>query len=312
VALRWTALKPGGIQRAILAVNRAHDWATFRAALSEWTVPPQNFVYADVDGHIGYALGGVIPIRAQGNGRVPVGWTGEWEWTRAIPPEENPHALDPAEGWIVTANNRIVGDEFPHPLPGEWLPGYRAARIHEALGRVPRHDATSFARLHADRQSAPGRALAGLARAGRLPLAPGDEFAALARDILAAWDGLLTADSVAGLIAAILTDQLLGSRHRGVTGPLATVTGLGLRQPARSQPSSSAPARATSASSRAATPPGSRPATPRRRSWAMPGRRRSRSCARPGARSDPMALRPAPPADVAHPLGVRPPPARLA
>ncbi len=229
LALRWTALKPGGIQRAILAVNRAHNWATFRAALSEWTVPPQNFVYADVDGHIGYALGGVIPIRAQGDGRVPVpGWTGEWEWTEAIPPEENPHALDPAEGWIVTANNRIVGDEFPHPLPGEWLPGYRAARIREALGRVPRHDATSFARLHADRQSAPGRALAGLARAGRLPLAPGDEFAALARDILAAWDGLLTADSVAGLIAAILTDQLLDRAHRGVNRPLATVTGLGV------------------------------------------------------------------------------------
>lgn len=228
LALRWTALEPGGIQRAILALNRAHDWATFRAALTEWTVPPQNFVYADVDGQIGYALGGAIPRRAQGDGRVPVaGWTGEWEWTGIIPPEENPHAINPTSGYIVSANNRIVGDEYPYPLPGEWLPGYRAARIREVLLRVPHHDAASFARLHNERHSLPGRALRDLARAGKLPITPDDPFATLACDILAAWDTLLTADSVAGLIAATLTEQLLKRTHRELTKPLTTITGLG-------------------------------------------------------------------------------------
>ncbi|HEY8598246.1 MAG TPA: penicillin acylase family protein [Thermomicrobiales bacterium] len=228
LALRWTALEPGGIQRAVLALNRARDWVSFQAALTDWTVPPQNFVYADVEGQIGYALGGAIPRRAQGDGRLPVpGWTGEWEWTGTIPPEENPHVLNPASGYIVSANNRIVGDDYPHPLPGEWLPGYRAARIREVLLRVPRHDAASFARLHNDNHSLPGRILRDLARARKLPVASDDRFAILVRDILAAWDTLLTADSVAALIATTLTGQLLQRTYRELADPLATVTGLG-------------------------------------------------------------------------------------
>lgn len=228
LALRWTALEPGHVQRAILALNRAGDWATFRAALRDWTVPPQNFVYADVAGHIGYALGGAIPLRAQEDGRLPVpGWTGEWEWTGTIPPDENPHALDPAAGFVVTANNRIVGDEYPHPLPGEWAPGYRAARIRELIARTPRHDAESFGRIHADRLSAPGRALAALARAGRLPLLPDEPLATLARDVLAIWDGNLIDDSVAGAIAATLLTTLQERAYRAIAGPLSTAVGLG-------------------------------------------------------------------------------------
>jgi penicillin amidase len=228
LALRWTALEPGHLQRAILALNRAGDWATFRAALRDWTVPPQNFVYADVAGHIGYALGGAIPLRAQGDGRLPVpGWTGEWEWTGTIPPDENPHALDPAAGFVVTANNRIVGDEYLHPLPGEWAPGYRAARIRELLARGSRHDAASFGRIHADRLSAPGRALAALARAGRLPPLPDEPLAATARDVLAIWDGNLIDDSVAGAIAATLLVALQERAYHAIAGPLSMPVGLG-------------------------------------------------------------------------------------
>jgi penicillin amidase len=228
LALRWTALEPGHLQRSILALNRAGDWAEFRAALRDWTVPPQNFVYADVAGHIGYALGGTIPIRAQGDGRLPVpGWTGEWEWTGTIPPEENPHTLDPAEGFIVTANNRIVGDDYPHPLPGEWAPGYRAARIRELIVRTPRHDAASFGRIHADRLSAPGRALATLARSGRLPLLPHEPLSALAREVLAIWDGNLIDDSVAGAIAATLLLKIQERAYRAFAGPLSTPAGRG-------------------------------------------------------------------------------------
>jgi len=228
LALRWTALEPGHLQRAMLALNRAGDWSEFRAALRDWTVPPQNFVYADVAGHIGYALGGAIPIRAQGDGRLPIpGWTGEWEWTGMIPPEENPHALDPAAGFVVTANNRIVGDSYPHPLPGEWAPGYRAARIRELITRGSRHNAASFGRIHADRLSAPGRALAALARAGRLPLLPDEPLAPIARDVLAIWDGNLIDDSVAGAIAATLLTALQERAYRAIAGPLSAAVGLG-------------------------------------------------------------------------------------
>lgn len=228
LAMRWTALEPGTLARSVLAVNRARDWEEFRAALADWTVPTQNFVYADVDGHIGYALGGAVPLRARGDGRVPVpGWTGEWEWTGTIPPAENPHALDPAEGFVVTANNRIAGDDYPHPMEAEWLSGYRAARIRELLTRTMRHDAATFARIHTDRRSLPGIAFADLARTGRLPVAPGNEVAEAARDALAAWDGLLTADSVAGLIYSTLRREVLDRAYAEVVGPLGAVAGLG-------------------------------------------------------------------------------------
>jgi penicillin amidase len=228
LALRWTALEPGRLHSSVLAINRAQDWGEFRAALANWTVPTQNFVYADVDGQIGYALGGDLPIRAQCDGLLPVpGWTGEWEWVGIIPPEENPHALNPAEGFVATANNRIVGDDFAHPVIGEWATSYRVSRIRELILRTPRHTAESFARIQADRRSLPGLACIALARDGRLPVAPRDQVAADARDALAAWDGVLSADSVGGLVATVLCQQLLGRAYREVAGPLDTVVGLG-------------------------------------------------------------------------------------
>ena len=226
LALRWTALAPGRLHSSVLAVNRARDWGEFRAALVDWTVPPQNFVYADVDGHIGYALGGDLPIRAQGDGRLPMpGWTGEWEWTGIIPPAENPHALDPAEGFVATANNRIVA--ATRPVIGEWATGYRVSRIRELLLRTPRHSAESFARIHADRRSLSGLACIALARDARLPAPPGDPVAADARAALAAWDGMLSADCIGGLVASVLCQRLLDRAYGEIAGPLGTVTGLG-------------------------------------------------------------------------------------
>jgi penicillin amidase len=209
---------------AVLALNQAHDWDSFRAALADWTVPAQNFVYADVEGHIGYALGGDIPIRAQGDGRLPVpGWTGEHEWTGVIPHAELPHILDPAEGFIVTANNRVVGDDHPHPIHAEWLPGYRAERIRQLIVQTLRHDAASFTRIQSDERSLPGLELAALA--GRLPATTA--VARQARDTLASWDGELTAKSAGGAIYARLREQLLLAAYSEITEPLGLVSGLG-------------------------------------------------------------------------------------
>lgn len=224
LALRWTALQPGRLSAAVLALNRAQDWASFRAALADWTVPAQNFVYADVDGHIGYALGGEIPLRAQGDGRLPVpGWTGQHEWSGTVPPDELPHLFDPADGYVVTANNRIAADGYPSPLPGEWLPGYRAARIRALLEETPAHTVATFARLQGDTLSLPGRQIAALAE--RLPVPTA--VACRAREILAGWDGALTADSVAGTLATRLGEKLVAGAYAEAAGPLGLVVGEG-------------------------------------------------------------------------------------
>jgi penicillin amidase len=224
LSLRWTALEPGRIFDAIVALNRAHSWDSFRAALADWCVPAQNFVYADVAGHIGYALGGDIPIRARGDGRLPApGWTGDYEWVGMIPPAELPHVLDPEPGFIATANNRIAGDTYAYPLHGEWLSGYRVMRIRELIEQTPHHDAASFARIQGDLRSLPGLELVGLAE--RLPAT--SVTAQHARDALASWDGELTAKSIGATIYARLREKLLAGAYAEIDHLLGMVAGLG-------------------------------------------------------------------------------------
>jgi penicillin amidase len=134
LALSWTALQPSTLLQSVLLLDQASNWEDFREALSYWDVPSQNFVYADVEGNIGYQAPGRIPIRASGNGSMPApGWTGEYEWVDTIPFDDLPRAFNPEEGYVVTANNAVVGTDFPYFLGMDWAPGYRARRIVELI-----------------------------------------------------------------------------------------------------------------------------------------------------------------------------------
>lgn len=136
LALSWTALQPGTLMRSILLLDKAQNWEEFREALSYWDVPSQNFIYADVEGNIGYQMPGRVPIRAKGDGSVPVpGWTGEYDWVGTIPFDELPRAFNPPEGYIVTANNAVVGPDYPYLLTVDWSDrtALRAQRIVELI-----------------------------------------------------------------------------------------------------------------------------------------------------------------------------------
>jgi penicillin amidase len=134
LAFSWTALQPGTLMRSVMLLNQAGNWEEFREALSYWDVPSQNFVYADVEGNIGYQAPGRIPIRAAGDGSMPVpGWTGEYEWVDYIPFDELPRAFNPPEGYVVTANHAVVGPDYPYFISMDWAPGYRARRILELI-----------------------------------------------------------------------------------------------------------------------------------------------------------------------------------
>lgn len=135
VAFRWTALEPNRMMNAVLSLDRASNWQEFRAALGLWAVPSQDFVYADTEGNIGYQSPGLVPIRSDGHtGLLPVpGWTGEYEWQGYIPFEDLPSLLNPATGFIVTANNKVVSDEFRYVLAYDFSLGHRAKRISDLL-----------------------------------------------------------------------------------------------------------------------------------------------------------------------------------
>ncbi|MDP3969130.1 MAG: penicillin acylase family protein [Nocardioides sp.] len=136
VALRWTALTPGRTADAIFAFGRATTWEEFRAAAELFEAPSQNLVYADKQGRIGYQAPGRIPVRRAGNdGTVPVaGWSPAGDWLPdPIPFDALPSVVDPDEGFIATANQAAVGEDYPFFLTGDWGYGYRSQRIIDVL-----------------------------------------------------------------------------------------------------------------------------------------------------------------------------------
>ena len=205
LALRSAALDPGQ-PGAVLALDRAAKWAEFRAALARWGVASLSFAYADADGNVGYQLAGRIPIRAKGDGLAPApGWTGEHEWVGYIPPEELPSVLNPPTHHVVTANNRVAPDDYPHLISREWTDGYRARRISDLLEARPLHDVASFAEMQGDLYSLPASEL----REHLLGLEPTDETAARALDLIRAWDCRIAADSAPAALYEVWRHYLL-------------------------------------------------------------------------------------------------------
>jgi penicillin amidase len=151
VALRWTALDPGRTADAIVLLNTARNWQDFRTAARSFEVPAQNLLYADVDGGIGYQAPGRIPIRTGGDGRWPAeGWTGRQEWKGYLPFDELPSVHNPAQGYIITANNAAVGRDYGHLLTKDWSYGYRAARIEELVKGTRVMDPATMGRIQMD------------------------------------------------------------------------------------------------------------------------------------------------------------------
>ncbi|MCU0490005.1 MAG: penicillin acylase family protein [Chloroflexaceae bacterium] len=198
MAFKWAKLGDSQLFASLLKLNTAQNWEQFREALRTWHLPGQNFVYADTEGNIGYQMTSQIPIRAeQHSGLVPVpGWTGEYEWQGFIPYDELPFVYNPPRGFIATANNKVIGDDYPYKITEEWDPGYRAQRITELLEGNYRMDVATSQQMQADTYSIP----AGNFRAYMLEIKPSNEEEARAIELLRNWDLHFEADTVAGTI----------------------------------------------------------------------------------------------------------------
>ncbi|HTR73722.1 MAG TPA: penicillin acylase family protein [Solirubrobacterales bacterium] len=197
LALAWQTLReptafPGMFE--LLDVDSGPDLV---ARLEGHTSPPSNMVWADRHGSIGYKLIGRLPLRRGDVADLPKpGWSGEFEWEGTVPYDELPAVVDPESGYLVTANNRIVGDDYPHHITSEWLDGFRARRIEELLAERKVHDLDGFQEMQTDLLSLPG--LEAARRLARLHPPGQRERAAIER--LRAWDGRLDPDTIAGTI----------------------------------------------------------------------------------------------------------------
>jgi penicillin amidase len=134
LAMASMALRPYETFDGFAMLNEARNWQEFTAAVQRIETPSLNLVYADTQDNIGYYVSGKVPVRAAGQGLTPApGWTGDHEWVGEIPFGEMPHCLNPAEGYLITSNNRIVNDDYPHFLGYTWMNGYRAKRLDDLI-----------------------------------------------------------------------------------------------------------------------------------------------------------------------------------
>jgi penicillin amidase len=208
VSLAWTALKPRPTADAILELNRAEDWDSFRAALADFAAPSQNVVYADREGHIGYQAPGLVPIRKSGSdGTMPAaGWRPEDDWTgKYVPYEGLPHVLDPEEGFIATANQAVTGEDYPYLLTTDWDRGYRSQRIREVLADDDELSMEEMLDLQLDTLSPMAPTLVPHLLDVRLPRG----YYSGGRQLLRDWDHRMDADSAAAAYYNVVWSNLL-------------------------------------------------------------------------------------------------------
>ncbi len=197
LALRWLTLDEPTTFSGMFELTEISSGPELVAKLEDHTSPASNLIWADRHGSIGYKLIGRLPLRRGGCPDLPKpGWSGEFEWEGTIPYDELPEVVDPESGFLVTANNRIVGDDYPHHITSEWLDGFRAKRIEQLLGESEEHDLESFEAMQSDNLSLPG--LEAARRLGRLT--PGGQREVSAIERLRSWDGCLGPETIAGTI----------------------------------------------------------------------------------------------------------------
>ena len=200
-SIRWDV--GGDLATAFEAINRATDWPTFTGAISAFAVPSMNIVYADVDGNIGYAMSGRLPVRASGDGTMPADGNSAPPWSGSIEPGALPRLFNPSSGVIYSANNE-VDRTFGGLITRDWTAGFRASRLREQLAKADGVDLDAMAALQTDRRSlAADAVLAGAADAIKLARSTsGEAGSASMLDQLSKWDRVVDARPIVSLYEA--------------------------------------------------------------------------------------------------------------
>jgi penicillin amidase len=200
-SLRWDS--SGDLATAFEAINRATDWNTFTTAIGAFATPSMNIVYADVDGNIGYAMSGRLPVRASGDGTLPGDGNNAPAWTGTIEPSALPREFNPSSGLIYSANNEIDRG-FNGLITRDWIAGFRATRLRDELSKAQGVDLDAMSTLQNDRHSiAADLVLAGLADAIKTGRSRDSDIKwAAMLEQLQAWDHIVDARPIVSLYEA--------------------------------------------------------------------------------------------------------------
>lgn len=223
-ALRAGWLEPGGAPYlASLRMNQARTWEEFRDACSFSHMPSENMVWVDRTGTIGWQAAGVQPIRRNWSGLLPVPGDGRYEWDGYLPIKALPYEANPSRGFIATANNYLLPDDYPYKdlLHFEWTDAFRASRITEVLGSGRLFSVAEMTRLQNDDLSVVARALTPLLRDVTLT----NPASSRARDVLTTWNFVLDKDSIAAGIYEMWQRRMLANTRQVVVPAAARDAG---------------------------------------------------------------------------------------
>jgi penicillin amidase len=205
LALRWVGAEAGTAgYLSSLSIDRAQNWSDFTKAAARWKVPPENLVYADNAGNIGEYSVGLAPLR-HWTGMLPVPGIGGYEWDGFIPFDQLPHSYNPQDGFVATANNKMIPQNYPYKIGYEWSP-YRINRIVQFIQQATAggHKLTTedFKKLQSDALSLAAQQLIELLRQAA------DDSPTAAEQLLLSWNGVLSENSAAGALYEMLIPDL--------------------------------------------------------------------------------------------------------
>lgn len=240
LALCSQALKPSRAVLGWFRLNKAQGWNDFVEGIKEITAPGLNIVYGDVEGNIGYYNSGKVPVKTKETASIPMpGWTGETDWTAFVPFEEMPHSLNPKKGYIITCNNKIEPDNYPHFLGDIYMNGYRAKRLEEMFSKKSHFAPGDFRDMQMDLTCLPGLQFAALYKDIEMESAELQQYSSMLQN----WDGVLDPEKIEGSLYKVtklmvvrklyesaisdrkLIDELLGRGFNTFYGPVNAFLG---------------------------------------------------------------------------------------
>jgi penicillin amidase len=211
ISARWAFTECLQPVRAGYLLAKANTVEDVIKALRSWELPGQNFVFADTEGNIGYWCCATVPLRSKGDGLLPVpGWTGEYEWKGYVPFEKRPHLVNPEEGFVATANNKVIGGSYPHIISHYWEPLDRITRIRKLLNTGEKISVDDIKGMHKDNYCVLAAELVPHLISVLDRRVSGVQ-AQEARDILLRWDFIMNADSVGACLFAVTLRKMMGN-----------------------------------------------------------------------------------------------------
>jgi penicillin amidase len=199
-AVRAAWLEPGTAPYlGSMDYMRATNWDEFLAAMNRWGTPPENQLFADLAGNIGWKPAGLTPIRPNWNGTLPVPGDGRYEWAGFRDMDELPVANNPEQGWLATANEMNLPEDYPahnKVISFDWYPSSRAERLAKVFEGDRRFSPEDCVRLQSDFVSLPARQI--LQRLASVTA--DDETTNEGLRLLTTWDGDLSPESAPGAL----------------------------------------------------------------------------------------------------------------